>query len=112
MSDGKINDSVHDTKLWVSADARRLPLRIESAVFIGSVRIDLVKVIDNAAGDGLSNADKVALGDYARGFGAIPAAVRAHLHDLLDKAQDKYDASSAHGEKEGVFLPAPDKVKD
>ncbi len=27
-------------------------------------------------------------------------------------AQEKYDSSSAHGEKEGVFLPAPDKVKD
>jgi hypothetical protein len=49
LSDGKINDSVHDTSLWVSADARRLPLRIESAVFIGSVRIELVKVIDDAA---------------------------------------------------------------
>ncbi|HVA83387.1 MAG TPA: DUF3108 domain-containing protein [Candidatus Binataceae bacterium] len=48
LSDGKINDEVHDTTLWVSADARRLPLRIESAVFIGSVRIDLVKVIDAA----------------------------------------------------------------
>jgi Protein of unknown function (DUF3108) len=48
LSDGKINDEVHDTSLWVSADARRLPLRIESAVFIGSVRIDLVKVIDDA----------------------------------------------------------------
>ncbi len=48
LSDGKINDEVHDTTLWVSADARRLPLRIESAVFIGSVRIDLVKVIDPA----------------------------------------------------------------
>ncbi|MGZ6212618.1 MAG: DUF3108 domain-containing protein [Candidatus Binataceae bacterium] len=48
LSDGKINDEVHDTTLWVSADARRLPLRIESAVFIGTVRIDLVKVIDPA----------------------------------------------------------------
>jgi hypothetical protein len=45
LSDGKINDEVQDTTLWVSADARRLPLRIESAVFIGSVRVDLVKVI-------------------------------------------------------------------
>ena len=27
-------------------------------------------------------------------------------------AQDKYDGSSGHGEKEGVFLPAPDEVKD
>jgi hypothetical protein len=49
LSDGKINDEVHDTTLWVSADARRLPLRVESAVFIGSVRIDLVKVIDAAS---------------------------------------------------------------
>src|ERR1700758_1359102 len=44
LSDGKVNDEVHDTTLWVSADARRLPLRVESAVFIGSVRIELVKV--------------------------------------------------------------------
>jgi Protein of unknown function (DUF3108) len=51
LSDGKINDEVQDTTLWVSADARRLPLRIESAVFIGSVRIDLVKVIDDAGTD-------------------------------------------------------------
>jgi len=49
LSDGKINDEVHDTTLWVSADARRLPLRIESAVFIGSIRIELVKVIDSAS---------------------------------------------------------------
>jgi len=48
LSDGRINDEVHDTTLWVSADARRLPLRVESAVFIGSVRIDLVKMIDAA----------------------------------------------------------------
>ncbi len=51
LSDGKINDEVQDTTLWVSADARRLPLRVESAVFIGSVRIDLVKVIDAAGSD-------------------------------------------------------------
>jgi len=48
LSDGRINDEVQDTTLWVSADARRLPLRVESAVFIGSVRIDLIKVIDAA----------------------------------------------------------------
>jgi Protein of unknown function (DUF3108) len=49
LSDGRVNDEVHDTTLWVSADARRLPLRIESAVFIGNVRIDLVKVVDPAS---------------------------------------------------------------
>jgi hypothetical protein len=27
-------------------------------------------------------------------------------------AQKLYDDKTGHGEKEGVFLPAPDKVKD
>jgi len=27
-------------------------------------------------------------------------------------AQDLYDGKTGHGEKEGVFLPAPDQVKD
>ncbi len=49
LSGGTIDDKVHDTTLWVSADARRLPLRVESAVFIGSVRIELVKVIDDVS---------------------------------------------------------------
>lgn len=48
LSNGRVKDEVHDTTLWVSADARRLPLRVESAVFIGNVRIDLVKVVDAA----------------------------------------------------------------
>ena len=29
----------------------------------------------------------------------------------VKKAQDDYDTKTAHGEKEGVFLPAPDKVQ-
>jgi Protein of unknown function (DUF3108) len=49
LSNGKISDKVHDTTLWVSADERRLPLRVEAAVFIGSVRIDLVKVANGPA---------------------------------------------------------------
>lgn len=51
LSEGKVNDKVHQTALWVSADARRLPLRIESTVFIGSIRIELVKVIDDASAE-------------------------------------------------------------
>ncbi len=49
LSDGEVNDKAHDTVLWVSADARRLPLRVESAVFIGSVRIDLVRIVEGSA---------------------------------------------------------------
>jgi hypothetical protein len=48
VSEGKIRDQAHRTTIWVSADARRLPLRIQSAVFIGSIRIDLIKIIDAA----------------------------------------------------------------
>ncbi len=36
-------------------------------------------------------------------FGQFPKDVKA--------AQDKYDGATTHGQKEGVFLPAPDKVK-
>jgi Protein of unknown function (DUF3108) len=55
LSDGSLNDKAHNTVLWVSADARRLPLRIESTVFIGAVRIDLVKIIDGATSQSAQN---------------------------------------------------------
>lgn len=37
-------------------------------------------------------------------FKKFPADVKS--------AQDDYDSKTSHGEKEGVFLPAPDKVQD
>lgn len=55
LSDGSVNDKVHNTVLWVSADRRRLPLRIQSAVFIGRVRIDLVKVINGGRSQSAPN---------------------------------------------------------
>jgi len=45
-SSGKVRSSAHDTRLWVSADARHLPLRAESAAFIGTVRADLIEIDD------------------------------------------------------------------
>jgi len=45
-SSGKVTSSAHDTRLWVSADARHLPLRAESAAFIGTVRADLIEIDD------------------------------------------------------------------
>ncbi|MGH7865904.1 MAG: hypothetical protein ACREQB_13000 [Candidatus Binataceae bacterium] len=30
--------------MWVSADERRLPLRVEAGTFIGSLRVDLVRI--------------------------------------------------------------------
>lgn len=44
VSSGKLGVKARRVTLWVSADQRRLPLRVESQVFIGTVRADLVAV--------------------------------------------------------------------
>lgn len=44
LSDGKMRGEASATTIWISADARKLPLRVESTTFIGTVRIDLTKV--------------------------------------------------------------------
>jgi len=44
MSDKSMRDWARETIVWISADSRRLPLRIDAAIFIGTVRVDLVKV--------------------------------------------------------------------
>jgi Protein of unknown function (DUF3108) len=44
VSDGELRSEAHDTTLWISADQRHLPLRIQAQAFIGYVRADLTKV--------------------------------------------------------------------
>jgi Protein of unknown function (DUF3108) len=44
MSDGNMRSEARETTVWVSADKRHLPLRVQAAAFIGFVRADLVKV--------------------------------------------------------------------
>ena len=44
LSDGNLRSQAHGTVLWISADKRRLPLRIESQAFIGTVRADLIQI--------------------------------------------------------------------
>jgi len=44
VSDGELRSEVRGTVLWISADERRLPLRIEAQAFIGSVRADLIRI--------------------------------------------------------------------
>jgi hypothetical protein len=46
LSDKSFRSQASETTLWVSDDARHLPLRLESAVFIGSVVVDLTQVLD------------------------------------------------------------------
>jgi hypothetical protein len=46
LSEGKFRDQVSQIVLWVSDDERHLPLRIEAAAFVGSIRVDLAKVVN------------------------------------------------------------------
>jgi len=55
VSDGALRSEAHGTVLWISADERHLPLRIEAQAFIGYVRADLIKIDGK---DGVENALK------------------------------------------------------
>ena len=44
VSDGTLRSEAQGTVLWISADQRHLPLRIEAQAFIGYVRADLIKI--------------------------------------------------------------------
>lgn len=45
LSEGKFRSEVNQTVLWVADDQQHLPLRIEAAAFVGSIRIDLAQVL-------------------------------------------------------------------
>jgi hypothetical protein len=44
LSNGKLRTQARETTVWISADRRHLPLRMEAATFIGTVRADLVQI--------------------------------------------------------------------
>ncbi len=48
VSDEDSRRKARETTIWISADDRRLPLRIEAAAFIGKLRIDLIRVVDTS----------------------------------------------------------------
>ncbi len=50
-SNNKLRDKVRSVVVWVSADRPRLPLRIESRIFVGWIRVDLIKVNSALAGN-------------------------------------------------------------
>lgn len=41
---GRLFDTEEDLKVWVSADNRRLPVRVQSDLMIGSIKCDLVRI--------------------------------------------------------------------
>jgi hypothetical protein len=44
LSNGKLRSQARETTVWISADKGHLPLRLEAATFIGTVRADLVQI--------------------------------------------------------------------
>jgi hypothetical protein len=44
VSDGELRSEAHGTILWISADERHLPLRIQAQAYIGYVRADLISI--------------------------------------------------------------------
>jgi len=44
LSNGKLRSQARETTVWISADKRHLPLRMEASTFIGVVRADLVQI--------------------------------------------------------------------
>lgn len=42
LSDSDSRHEARDATVWVSADSRHLPLRLEAAAFIGTIRVDLI----------------------------------------------------------------------
>jgi hypothetical protein len=44
LSEGKFRNQVSEMVVWVSDDEQHLPLRIEAAAFVGSIRVDLAQV--------------------------------------------------------------------
>ncbi len=49
LSNGNYEHQATTTTIWVSADQRRLPLRMQAAAFVGQITADLVEVDGSAA---------------------------------------------------------------
>ncbi|MGH7840040.1 MAG: DUF3108 domain-containing protein, partial [Candidatus Binataceae bacterium] len=50
LSENSFRSQTSSMTVWVTDDARHLPLRIESAVFFGTVRADLTQILQAPAG--------------------------------------------------------------
>ena len=51
LSEGSFRSEASQTTIWVTDDARHLPVRIESAVYIGAIRADLTQVTNGPGPD-------------------------------------------------------------
>jgi hypothetical protein len=81
---------------WQQAQQLAQGFRVEADRAMLEVLGEIMKIVDHGGDSAdLGNADKVALADYLRGIGAIPAAIRNHLDSLVGTAHRDYDAAKA-----------------
>ncbi len=57
LSQGDFRQDATETLIWVTNDAKHLPVRIESAAYIGLVRADLTQVVKGKATNPVENDD-------------------------------------------------------
>jgi uncharacterized protein YukE len=87
--------------VWRLAQEEADGFRVEANRALQDLLNEIMKVVDGAGeGPELAGADKVALADYLRGVGAIPAATRAHVDDLVGNARSAYQNERAAWLKE------------
>jgi hypothetical protein len=87
--------------VWQVAQDEAEGFRVEANRALQDLLNEMMKLVDGT-GDGveLAGADKVALADYLRGIGAIPAATRAHVDGLVGTARADYQTQRAAWLKE------------
>lgn len=81
---------------WQIAQEEADGFRVEANRALQDLLNEMMKLVDGT-GDGadLAGADKVALADYLRGIGALPAATRAYVDTLAGKSRTDYQSRQA-----------------
>ncbi|NJC72127.1 hypothetical protein HC031_20755 [Planosporangium thailandense] len=98
---------------WQQAHQLAQGFRVEADRALLELLTEMMKIIDHGGDSaGLASADKVALADYLRGIGAVPAAVRDHLDKLIGDARADYNEAKAEWKKVRDATPPGQRMPD
>jgi hypothetical protein len=95
---------------WNLAQQEAQGFRVDADRDMLDVLHQIMNIVDGESGEGLGNADKVALADYVRGIGAIPSAVRSVLDERTHGADDAYTKARAAWVAARKATPAGQKM--
>jgi len=68
LSEGKFRNQVSQSVLWLSDDERHLPLRIEATAYIGTIRIDLIKILNGPVNAAVAGTQTIEAAERERNF--------------------------------------------